>query len=272
MESLIAQYPIVLIVMFGLSVVEYVWMRRSSTMIYDLKAAGASVGVAIGQFAIKPLTASLIFGVYKWLYDLAPIQLAMDDWWVWVLCFLALEFAYYWMHRWSHTIEWMWATHAVHHSSNQIILPVAIRLGWTGAVSGAWLIFAPLALMGFPPEMIVLMLAINLFYQFGLHTEAVRKLGVLEWVLNTPSHHRAHHASDPAFLDCNFGGVLIIFDRIFGTFRAEPDGGGLTYGLTRPLISYNPFIIALRQWGILAQKIVASRSLAQTWQALFGRP
>jgi sterol desaturase/sphingolipid hydroxylase (fatty acid hydroxylase superfamily) len=272
MEGLLARYPGVLIVMLGLSILEFVWLKRQGDDRYDIKTAGASLGVAIGQFAIKPLTGGLIFGVYLALYDHAPFEFALNDWRAWVGCFVALEFAYYWMHRWSHTVKWLWATHVVHHSSNQIILPVAIRLGWTGALSGGWLVFAPLALMGFPPQLIIAMLAINLFYQFGLHTEAVRKLGVLEWVLNTPSHHRAHHACDPAFLDCNFGGVLIIFDRLFGTFRAEPDEGGLTYGLVSGMQSYNPFTIALHYWGVIWRDVCQSKNVAQFWQAVAGRP
>lgn len=139
--------------------------------------------------------------------------------------------AYYWFHRFSHTVRWLWATHAVYHSASEFTLPAAVRLGWTGLFSLGWLIYLPLILTGFPPLMVATLLAANLLYQYTLHTEAIDRLGPLELVLNTPSHHRAHHASDVPFLDCNFGGMLIIYDRLFGTFRRESDGGGLTYGL-----------------------------------------
>jgi sterol desaturase/sphingolipid hydroxylase (fatty acid hydroxylase superfamily) len=271
-EGLIAQYPSILLVMLLLGIGEYAWVRRRGGFAYDGKAAFASLGVAIGQFAVKPLSGGLIFAFYLWLHSFALWQFPTDDWCSWAACFLAVEFAYYWMHRWSHTVHLLWATHAVHHSSNQIILPVAIRLGWTGALSGGWLVLAPLALFGFPPKMIIAMLAINLFYQFGLHTEAVRKLGPLEWVLNTPSHHRAHHSSDEKWLDCNFGGVLIIFDRLFGTFVAEPDKGGLRYGLTNPIDSNNPFTIAMRQWWILGRALSKAKTPRDGWRACFGKP
>jgi sterol desaturase/sphingolipid hydroxylase (fatty acid hydroxylase superfamily) len=117
-----------------------------------------------------------------------------------------------------------------------------------------------------------LLLALNLLYQFGLHTEAIRKLGPLEWALNTPSHHRAHHASEGPWLDCNFGGVLIIFDRMFGTFVPEPDEGGLRYGLTDPIHSNNPFVIALRQWAIMARIFWRASNYRDRWHMIAGRP
>jgi sterol desaturase/sphingolipid hydroxylase (fatty acid hydroxylase superfamily) len=187
----------------------------------------------------------------------------MDMWQTWLAGFFALEFAYYWFHRWSHTINWLWATHAVHHSANEMTLPAAIRLGWTGIISGGWLIFLPLILIGFPPKMVGALLAINLLYQFGLHSEAIRKIGPLEWLFNTPSHHRAHHACDEPWLDCNFGGVLIIFDRMFGTFVPEPAEGGLRYGLTEPIQSRSPIKIAFHQWAVLFRAMCA----APTWAA-----
>jgi sterol desaturase/sphingolipid hydroxylase (fatty acid hydroxylase superfamily) len=272
MQELLTHYPGVLIVMLLLSLTEWFWLRLAKRQSYDVRASVASVGVAIGQALIKPLTAGVIVGTYSWVFGFAPWQFPMQDWRSWVLGFFAVEFTYYWFHRWSHTVNWLWATHAVHHSANELTLPAAVRLGWTGIFSGGWLIFAPLVLLGFSPAMIGILLGLNLLYQFGLHTELIRKMGPLEWVLNTPSHHRAHHACDGPWLDCNFGGVLIIFDRWFGTFVAEPDDGGLRYGLTDPILSNNPVVIALRQWKIMGTAFVGAADWKGRVEILFGRP
>jgi sterol desaturase/sphingolipid hydroxylase (fatty acid hydroxylase superfamily) len=272
MQEVLTRYPAVLAAMIVLSLAELIWATKFAKRGYDLRASAASIGIAVGQALLKPLSAGLIIGVYSWVHARALWTLPMDDPRSWVIGFFALEFAYYWFHRWSHKVNLLWATHAVHHSANELTLPASIRLGWTGIVSGGWLIFAPLALLGMPPAMIGILLALNLLYQFGLHTEAIRKLGPIEWIFNTPSHHRAHHACDEPWLDCNFGGVLIIFDRWFGTFVPEPDEGGLRYGLTDPIQSYNPFVIALRQWGIMARAFFSSSSWPRRIEIMFGAP
>jgi sterol desaturase/sphingolipid hydroxylase (fatty acid hydroxylase superfamily) len=272
MQELLTHYPSVLVAMLVLGLAEWFWLKLAKGQSYDARASAASVGVAIGQALIKPLTAGVIVATYSWVHSFALWRFPMHDWRSWVFGFFAVEFAYYWFHRWSHTVNWLWATHAVHHSANELTLPAAVRLGWTGIVSGGWLIFAPLVLLGFSPIMIGALLALNLLYQFGLHTETIRKLGPLEWIFNTPSHHRAHHACDRPWLDCNFGGVLIIFDRWFGTFVAEPDEGGLRYGLTDPIFSYNPVVIALRQWKIMGTEFAAATDWERRVEILFGQP
>lgn len=268
----IVHRPAILLLFLILALVEWRWRATHSTLRYDWRASLASFGIAAGQFAIRPLTAMLLTGVYSAAQCLALFPLPADDWRVWVGGFFAVEFTYYWFHRWSHLVNWLWATHAVHHSANQMTLPAAIRLGWTNIVSGGWVLFLGLVLIGFPPVMVIGLLGANLLYQYSLHTEAIGKLGPLEWVFNTPSHHRAHHASDPAYLDWNFGGVLIVFDRVFGTLRREPDGGGLTYGLVKPVLSHNPVAIAFVQWRAVAAGLVAARTWSERWTVLFGRP
>lgn len=129
-----------------------------------------------------------------------------------------------------------------------------------------------MALMGFHPVLIATLLAVNLRYQYFLHTEAVGKLGVLEWVFNTPSHHRVHHGSNPAYLDTNFGGVLIVFDRLFGTFVEERADELVRYGLTKPVTSNNPFVIAFHEWANLWRDLKHVRSVRGAWRVLFGRP
>lgn len=252
--------------------IEIAWRRGLHGQAYDLSGALASFGVLLGHFAGAALGAAAITPVYLSLWAAAPVKLPLDDWRVWAGGFLAVEFAYYWMHRWSHTVRWLWATHAVHHSANSFTLPAALRLGWTNVISGGWLVFAPLILAGFPPELVVTLLALNLRYQFWLHTEMIGRLGALEWVFNTPSHHRLHHASNEAYLDRNFGGVLIIFDRIFGTFASEKRGETIRYGLTRPVLSNNPFRIAFCEWSRMAADIRTAGSFREFADAIAGRP
>lgn len=268
--QLAMQYPVVLIAMLALVLGEYGWRRARRG--YDVGAALASLGVAAGQSLIRPVTGIATLAVFQAAYGWSPVQLPANDWRTWAAGFVALEFAYYWFHRASHQVRWMWATHAVHHSTRQYVLPSAIRLGWTEFFSLGWLFFAALALAGFPPVVVGVLLGLNLIYQFPLHTEAVGRLGPLEWVLNTPSHHRAHHSSDTAYLDCNFGGVTILFDRLFGTFRAEPDGGGLAYGLVKPMDSRNPARIALHEWGRLFADMRAKPDLYSKVRVAFGKP
>jgi sterol desaturase/sphingolipid hydroxylase (fatty acid hydroxylase superfamily) len=273
MSELLTRQPWILGILFVLAVLEWIWRTRIARKGYDLHASMGSLGVAAIGALLKPLNTVIIAGAFVAAAAIAPVQLPVDDWRVWAVGFFAVEFAYYWFHRWSHTVNLLWASHAVHHSANEMTLPAAVRLGWTNALSGGWMVFLPLILIGFPPVMIGGLLAANLLYQYSLHTEAVGKLWQpIEYVFNTPSHHRAHHSSDEAWLDCNFGGVLIVFDRMFGTFVAEPDEGGLSYGLTQPLKSNNPFHIALRQWAVLLSGLAKAKGLRECVNIIFGRP
>ncbi len=274
MESQVADNPF-LLGLAGLiilaSAAEYVWRKRSRRG-YDLGALGGTLGTAIGQRISRTLTFGLMFAGLLAAYSIAPVKWALDDWRAWAVGFFVLEFFYYWQHRFSHTIRWFWTSHAVHHSTNEFTLPAATRLGWTSTLTGSWLVFAPMAAIGFHPLLITTLMAMNLRYQYFIHTEAVGKLGPLEWVLNTPSHHRVHHGSNPDYLDKNFGGVLIVFDRLFGTFAAERDEEPVVYGLTKPVLSNNPFVIAFHEWGNLIRDLRRARSAREAVRALFGRP
>jgi sterol desaturase/sphingolipid hydroxylase (fatty acid hydroxylase superfamily) len=169
-------------------------------------------------------------------------------------------------------MRWFWASHTVHHSPNELTLAAALRLGWTGKLTGTALFFAPLVWLGFPPQAVVACLALNLLYQFWLHATWIPKLGPLEWVLNTPSHHRVHHGSNPEYLDCNYGGVLIVFDRLFGTCVTEREDLPPRYGLTTPLHSYNPLRVALHGWQDLLRDLFAARGWRARLATLFGPP
>jgi sterol desaturase/sphingolipid hydroxylase (fatty acid hydroxylase superfamily) len=160
----------------------------------------------------------------------------------------------------------------VHHSPNQLTFATAYRLGWTGKLTGILLFFVPLVWLGFPPAAVAMTLAANLLYQFWLHVDWIPKLGWLEYVLNTPSHHRVHHAANPEYLDANYGGVLIVFDRLFGTFVAERADLPCRYGLVHPVTTYNPLRIAFAEWIAMARDLGRARSVQEALGCVFGPP
>ncbi len=235
--------PVLLLVALGQAV--FGLARRGD---YPWREAFGTLGVVAGQIAIRPLARMLVLGTWMLLWPYRIATIPTDSPVGWLALFLAVEFFYYWHHRLSHATRWLWATHAVHHSPNHMSYLTALRLGWTEEISGGFLLFTPLVLMGFLPAAVGGMIVLNLLYQFWVHSESTRKLGWLEFVLNTPSHHRVHHGANERYLDRNFGGVLIVFDRLFGTFTAESADEPPRYGLVRPLSSANPAVIALHEW------------------------
>lgn len=241
------------------------WLRLRSGRGYDRKALAGTLGVGAGQLVFNGISGVGIGAVYLVIWNWTPLKMPLDAAWSWGLLFLLLEFLYYWQHRMSHEVRWLWASHSVHHSAEELTLPAAFRLGWTGSLSGLWLFFLPLPLLGWHPVAIVAMLAINLRFQYFLHSELPPWLGPLEWIFNTPSAHRVHHASNPAYLDRNFGGVLIVFDRLFGTYARETVDDPCRYGLTEPVNSNNPVVIALHEWRRL---IPDMRRAGSPWGAL----
>lgn len=271
MEAL-PRSPVLLLLVLTLILAEALWRTRIAKRGYDGGAALASLGVAAGNMLLKPLTGGVIAAALMGVYGLTPLRLPLDDWRVWAAAFIGVEFSYYWFHRWSHEVRWLWASHAVHHTPNEFTLPAAVRLGWTNLFSGGWLVFAPLVLLGFHPAMIGALLAANLAYQFFLHTEAVGRLGPLEWVLNAPAHHRVHHASNPAYLDKNYGGVVIVFDRLFGTFAEARADEPPRYGLVHSLKSKNPFVISLHEWGRMLRDARRAGSARAALAALWRMP
>jgi sterol desaturase/sphingolipid hydroxylase (fatty acid hydroxylase superfamily) len=205
-----------------------------------------------------------------WHHRLGDIP--MNSAWSWIGVFLLVEFVYYWHHRFAHTVRFFWATHAVHHSSNTFMFASAVRLGWTGRLGGVIVFFSPLIWLGFPPAAVFGVFAAGLFYQFWLHNEWMPKLGPLEWVLNTPTHHKVHHASNPEYLDCNYGNTLIVFDRLFGTFVAERADVEIRYGLTTPVTSHNPLVVEFGQWVALGRDFFTARGFLPRLKILFGGP
>ncbi len=240
-------------------------MRRD---LYEYRDTAASLTMGIGNVVVGLAAKALVFGLFTWVHKFAPVKLGYH-WWVWVLCFFADDFSYYWFHRASHECRFFWASHVVHHSSQHYNLSTALRQTWTGGFFGFifWL-WMPLA--GFPPVMIFTMQAVSLLYQFWIHTEFIHKLGPLESVMNTPSHHRVHHGANPQYIDRNHAGILIVWDRLFGTF--EPEGEACVYGLTRNINSFNPLRIAFHEWVDIWRDLRQASGPYEKFMAVFGNP
>ncbi|HSU12491.1 sterol desaturase family protein [Longimicrobium sp.] len=188
----------------------------------------------------------------------------------WTAAFVLVDLAYYWSHRLSHEINLLWAGHVVHHSSEEYNLAVALR---QSSIHGlfTWVFYVPLALIGIPPATYVTCYALNLLYQFWIHTRAVGRMGRwTERVMNTPSHHRVHHGRNPRYLDRNHAGVLIVWDRLFGTFQAEEEEP--VYGITKPLRSWNPLWANVHGFVEIARDAMRARSWRDRWMYVAGPP
>ncbi len=254
------------------SVAEGLWFSKVRRVGYDWKAMLASVADLAGRRLIQLLPIGIATPVFAWAYEHRLFTILLDGVAACLGLFVGLEFFYYWYHRTSHRVRWFWATHAVHHSPNQLNLSAAYRLGWTGKIAGATVFFTPLSLLGFQPEAVLSAFALNLLYQFWLHATWIPKLGWLEYVFNTPSHHRVHHARNVAYLDANYGGVLILFDRMFGTCIEERAEEPCDYGLVSRVTSYNPLYIAFHAWIDLGRDLWTARSAREVAGYLFGPP
>lgn len=241
---------------------------------YDWKAAGVSVvDFLVREYPLRWLL-PLAFWVQglDWVYQHRLWTLPMDHWTGWAACFIGQEFCYYWYHRAAHRVRWFWCTHAIHHSPNDLNLSAAYRFGWTGKLTGTLLFFALAPLVGLPPRIVLMLLSLNLLYQFWIHATWIPRLGPLEWFLNTPSAHRVHHASNLEYLDGNYGGVLIVFDRLFGTYIPERKDVPCRYGLVHPMRTYNLLIIEFSHWRALWQDLRTARSAGEMLGYLFRPP
>jgi sterol desaturase/sphingolipid hydroxylase (fatty acid hydroxylase superfamily) len=240
----------------------YDW-RASAVSLLDLVAR---VGVQI--FLPLSIATPLIVLAYRHRVG----HVALDGATALLALFIGQEFCYYWFHRAAHRVRWFWCNHAVHHSANELNLSAAYRIGILSRASGSAVFYVPLIWFGFDPKVVFAMLSLNLLYQFWIHATWIPKLGWLELFLNTPSAHRVHHAANLEYLDANYGGVLIVFDRLFGTYLAEREDVPCRYGLVVPMVGYNPIRIELFQWRALARDLFAARSLRAVLGHLFMAP
>ena len=247
-------YLMMLPVFFAAIALEALYYRVALHRPYGWKVTTSNLAVAIGRLGTDAFTKALVAAVYVAAYQLRPFDIPLDRWEGWVALFLAVELAYYWLHRFSHQIRWMWAQHSVHHSARQITLSVAYRLGWTQFFAGPWLFLVPVCWIGFDPRAVS------------------RERGIVLPRDRDGLVADLHHAVEPEYLDRNYGGVLILWDRLFGTYARERDGAPRTYGLVRQIDTLNPVKIVFAEWVALFRDLRAARSLREALGLAFGPP
>lgn len=246
----------------------YLFHRDDDELGYAGADTATSLTMGLGSVAADTLWKVPIVAVYSLLYAATPLQVSAA-WWSWPLLLIAQDFCYYWSHRSHHIVRILWACHVVHHSSQRFNLSTALRQPWTGATS--WVFYVPLVLAGVHPAVLAFCGSVNLVYQFWIHTERIDRLPRwFEAVFNTPSHHRVHHASQGSYLDRNFGGVLIVWDRLFGSFAPERER--CVYGLTKNISTYNPLRVAFHEYAAIARDVRRAGSWAQRFSHLFRPP
>ena len=246
-----------------LIVAEMIYARLRGGVRYEMRDTATSLLMGFGSVFASALWAFVFVAFAATIrpYDLADIG------WSWTAiaaCFVLDDFVYYWWHRASHRIRWLWASHVGHHSSQHYNLSTALRQPWTAVITPSLLFKVPLILLGFPLGMTAFVGGVNLVYQFWIHTEAIGKLPrTFETVMNTPSHHRVHHATNARYLDSNYAGVFIIWDRLFGTFVAEDAADMPRYGIVKNLMTFNPLKVAFHEWVAIAADLAKARSLRE---------
>ena len=262
------QYAVPLFVILVLAEMVWAWKKRPDS--YEprdtLVSLGMGLGSSVSGIIFGGLAIALLFRAYDYrILDLEAFAAGewWTLWWAWPLCFVLDDLAYYWAHRFGHRIRWFWAAHVNHHSSQHYNLSTALRQSWTSAFTILFLLKLPLVLLGFHPIMIVVCAGFNLIYQFWIHTEAIARMPRwFEAVMNTPSHHRVHHATNPRYLDRNYAGVFIVWDKMFGTFEPErtaDDGGeNIRDGIVRQLGSFNLLWAVFHEWIDIARDMYSA--------------
>ena len=238
-----------------LILIEMIWAKRNAPEKYEPRDTLTSLAFGVGSTVAGALTAGLVVALFYGAYQYRLFDIGWM-WWAWIVCFVVDDLAYYLFHRSAHQVRWFWASHVNHHSSQHYNLSTALRQSWTGFIALGFIFRLPLVLIGFDPAMVFFCGAINLIYQFWIHTEAIGKLPRwFEYVMNTPSHHRVHHATNPRYLDSNYAGTFIIWDRMFGTFVEEVDEEPIRYGIVRQLGSFNLLWSLFHEWVGIARDL-----------------
>lgn len=229
-------------IFFALIGLEYWVGKRRGRNTYRLNDALSSIGLGMLSQVVGATTKLFTLGIYVWVYEHAAwLPLSSDSIWVWVSGLLLYDFLYYWHHRFGHTTALFWAAHAVHHQSEDYNLSTALRQTSSGWIAG-WIFYLPMALIGFPPLVFAVVALIDLLYQYWVHTQQIGRLGWFDRVFCSPSNHRVHHAVNEPYLDKNYGGILILWDRLFGSFQDELDAEPCVYGTREALRSWNPWV------------------------------
>jgi sterol desaturase/sphingolipid hydroxylase (fatty acid hydroxylase superfamily) len=240
------------------------WQRRGQRK-YEWRDATSNFALALLHQGAD-LAANYLFirTVYTWLWERGLHAVPDGAWWSLPLAILLQDFLYYWFHRASHRIRWLWASHVTHHSSERLNLSTAFRQSLTYPLSGMWAFWLPLAWAGFTPDTILLVVGLNLAYQFWVHTEAVGKLGWLDHVINTPSVHRVHHARNPHYIDRNYAGVLVVWDKLFGTYVEESELP--EFGIVEQVHSFNPLWLTFHEWVAMLRDAWRDRDPRHLWK------
>ncbi len=230
-------------------------------------ASNAFIGIV--NIGLEQTAFGLVFIIGLFLATPFALLEIPYTWWSWALAVLVADFTYYWMHRIEHEVRILWAYHSVHHSSPEFNFSTALRLSWIESLF-EWLFFVPMILVGFDLVQTIIALVIVVVYQNWIHTEKIGRLGWLDGVFNTPSAHRVHHGCNSQYLDKNYGGILIIWDRLFGTY--EPEGEKVIYGVTEPVNSINPLVINFCEYWYIAKDIMGSKTVGEALGYLFRGP
>lgn len=257
---------------FGLMLLELAVCRARTGSGFRLDDALTSLSIGMVSQVSGAFAGAIGLATYGWAGEhLAPFRLPAHAWWTWALAFVGFDLAFYWSHRLSHRVNLFWASHVVHHSSEEYNLTTALRQPATSFLF-TWMIYLPLGAAGIPTEVFAVAAGMNLVYQFWPHTRLVGRLGWLEGWLVTPSNHRVHHARNPFAIDRNFGGVFAIWDRIFGTYAEERDDEPLSYGIRDPAASFDPFVLNLHHYGRICRDLLAARTWAERVRVVLGPP
>lgn len=272
MDVIVYSIP-VFFLLIGLELAfDYFKGRKGAERKYRLNDAFANISCGIVDQSSGVFAQLFTIGMYVLAFNAFEglrSWVLPQTWWMWIIAFFLVDFAYYWSHRWSHGVNLFWLGHVVHHQSEDYNLSVALRQGAFQKIFMFW-VYLPLAILGISPEWFLTIKAINLLYQFWIHTEYVEQMGYLEKVLNTPSHHRVHHGSDPKYLDKNHAGVFIIWDKMFGTFQAEEERP--TYGITTPSQTFNPIYAHTQPFQRLWAELRQMPTFADQIKLLFNSP
>ena len=265
--------PMIFLVVFS-PFIYWEYKRFGSRNInYPVKEVWASVRMYLGRLLSNSIYKPIIFAISMLLYNYRIDTIAMDKWYHFFFLFLGVELSYYWYHRLNHEVRFMWAAHNTHHSPNDMVAPVAMRLSWFDFFSFAWMCYLPLVLIGFHPAYVFGTLALVLVLQFPIHTKEINKLPkVIEWFFNTPANHRVHHGSNTKYIDKNYGGILMFWDHVFGTYQAEEDETPVKFGLVHPIFSNKAVEIELYEWKNLYSDLRNSRSLKDGLGYIFKPP
>lgn len=260
-------------IFFGAIAIEFYWDKYKELGLYKTKDFWTSIGMLLITGVVEFLPKLLAFIAFYFLHEISPLRDVIGrQWWAWCILFFMDDLSYYWFHRMNHEVRLFWAGHVSHHSSQFMNFGTALRQG-AGERVHKYFFWLWIPLLGFDPLMMFIVLSINLIFQFWVHTDLIVKLPrPIEFIFNTPSHHRVHHASNHRYLDRNHAGVLILWDRLFGTFSPEVDHEPVVYGLTSNISSHNPFYVATHEYGAIWKDVKRASSWSDKLKYIFNAP